>query len=144
MRENAAAKARRYLAEGRLSITEVAGPRVRATARGDGVMYECGHSGGDPWGGWWCTCPARSACSHLLALRSVVAVAATDGVLMEMEQTTTKRAGKAMGLEIERAGRLMLSLTAPAYAQVGSPVLARGHTLVTAYVEQSETKRGEG
>lgn len=75
-RESAAAKARRYLAEGRLLILHVHGPLIRAACRGDGQVYRLGH---DPRHGWWCDCPARSrACAHLLALRLVTAVAPDD------------------------------------------------------------------
>jgi hypothetical protein len=71
-RESAAAKARRYLAEGRLTVLEVGPSIVRAVCRGDGQVYRCGW-----WRGrWGCTCPAastfRAHCAHLLALRLVV------------------------------------------------------------------------
>jgi hypothetical protein len=71
-RESAAAKARRYLAEGRLIVLEVGPQVVRAVCRGDGQVWRCGW-----WQGrWGCTCPAggtfRATCAHLLALRLVV------------------------------------------------------------------------
>lgn len=71
-RESADAKARRYLAEGRLSVLEVGPQVVRATCRGDGAVYRLGW-----WRGrWGCQCPAggtfRANCAHLLALRLVV------------------------------------------------------------------------
>jgi len=68
-RENAAAKAARYLAEGRLAIVEVGGAVVRAYCRGDGRVYRLGW-----WrGSWGCSCPAvTDRCAHLLALRLVV------------------------------------------------------------------------
>jgi uncharacterized Zn finger protein len=71
-RESADAKARRYLAEGRLSVLEVGPGIVRATCRGDGQLYRLGW-----WRGrWGCTCPAggtfRAACNHVKALRLVV------------------------------------------------------------------------
>lgn len=70
-RESAATKAGRYLVEGRLIVVEVSPGRVAATARGDGRLYDLGWQAGR----WWCTCPARGeACSHLRALRRVVAV----------------------------------------------------------------------
>ncbi len=70
-RETAAAKARRYVVEGRLTVLEVGPQVVRAVCLGDGQVY---------WLGWWrgswgCTCDAsqfRATCSHLLALRLVV------------------------------------------------------------------------
>jgi uncharacterized Zn finger protein len=73
MREDAATKARRIVAEGRLILTEVTPRRVAATCRGEGHLYVLG------WqrGAWHCTCPASdraAACSHLRALRLVVAV----------------------------------------------------------------------
>ena len=68
-RETAAAKARRYLGEGRLTITEVHGDHVAALCRGDGQVYQLGH---DPDRGWWCSCLGRTdQCCHLAALRLV-------------------------------------------------------------------------
>ena len=66
-RENAATKGRRYLTEGRLVITSVLpGERVRAAARGDGRIHRLGwHARTD-------------ACSHLIALRLVVAIDITQ------------------------------------------------------------------
>ena len=67
-RETVAAKAVRYLAEGRLVITSVMGDYVTATCRGDGEIYELGHA--SAW--WWCSCPAPAGrCCHLTALRLV-------------------------------------------------------------------------
>jgi hypothetical protein len=71
MRENATTKARRYLTEGRLIINKLEPAGVTATCRGDGQIHLLGWR---PDQGWWCTCPARGTCSHLLALRSVVAL----------------------------------------------------------------------
>jgi hypothetical protein len=68
VRETANEKARRYVAEGRLVVTLVAGDVVRATCRGTGESYELGH---DPARGWFCSCPARRWCSHLAALALV-------------------------------------------------------------------------
>ena len=71
MRERAAAKAGRYLTEGRLILTAVTANTVSALARGDGRIYEISGHGNV----WSCTCPARSLnCSHLLAVRRVVAI----------------------------------------------------------------------
>jgi hypothetical protein len=68
MRENAAAKARRYLTEGRLLVLEVGLDQITAFCRGDGAFYRLGYAGGD----WRCDCPARTRrCSHLRALRLV-------------------------------------------------------------------------
>jgi hypothetical protein len=68
-RETVAAKAPRYLAEGRLVITSVMGDYVAATCRGNGEIYELGH---DIRHGWWCSCAAPAGrCCHLTALRLV-------------------------------------------------------------------------
>jgi uncharacterized Zn finger protein len=67
-RETAAEKARRYLAEGRLTVLEVGPAVIRATCAGDGQVYRCGWWQGE----WGCTCPnLRDQCSHLKALRLV-------------------------------------------------------------------------
>ena len=71
MRESAAVKAKRYLVEGRLVITQVDRHGITATCRGDGALHRCSW---EPVRGWHCTCLARGRCSHLLALGSVVAV----------------------------------------------------------------------
>jgi uncharacterized Zn finger protein len=69
VRENADAKGRRYLAEGRLIVDHISGGTVSASCRGDGEIHRCGH---DDARQWWCTCPARSDhCAHLVALRLV-------------------------------------------------------------------------
>lgn len=79
-REAADQKARRYLTEGRLTVTRVEpfyrdrAPsatdrlRVEATCRGSGQVYRLGYDGAV----WWCDCPALSRrCAHLLALQLV-------------------------------------------------------------------------
>jgi hypothetical protein len=68
-RESADVKARRYLAEARLTVTRVVPGEVDAIYRGDGEMYELGYRRGE----WFCPCPARGRCCHLLALGLVVA-----------------------------------------------------------------------
>jgi uncharacterized Zn finger protein len=74
-RENAATKARRLLAEGRLDVRYRQGRDVRATVRGDSAeVYSVGHEPGR----WWCTCPALGACSHLKALQLVVVVVRSE------------------------------------------------------------------
>lgn len=70
-RESAQAKARRYLAEGRVTVELVHPDAVQATCRGDGQHH---HLGWTPRTGWFCDCPARTRCSHLYALGHVVAV----------------------------------------------------------------------
>lgn len=71
MRENAAAKARRYLVEGRVLVERVDRHLVIATARGDGAVHRCTWT---PARGWSCSCPARGRCCHLLAVGLVTAV----------------------------------------------------------------------
>jgi hypothetical protein len=69
MRENAAAKGRRLLAEGRLRVTLVAGGVIAATCLGDSAeQYQLGF---EAWRGWHCSCPARGRCSHLSGLMLV-------------------------------------------------------------------------
>lgn len=73
-RENAQAKGRRYLTEGRLTVRQVdqrAG--VLAHVRGDsGLTYRAEWC---PDWGWSCNCPARTdQCAHLVALRLVTVV----------------------------------------------------------------------
>jgi uncharacterized Zn finger protein len=67
-RESVEAKGRRYLVEGRLMITAVARDQASATIRGNGHLYRVGHSPAD---GWWCTCPAKTRCAHIVALQLV-------------------------------------------------------------------------
>ena len=75
MRENAASKAKRYLTEGRVVITQVVPGRVDAIVRGDGSIHAAGYRSGT----WACSCPARTAdCSHLRALRLTTAVDLPD------------------------------------------------------------------
>ena len=69
-RESAAAKARRYLTEGRVSI--VCADRhgkVRALVRGDGAIWLVKVDGYDRT----CTCPAPKLCAHILAVGLVTA-----------------------------------------------------------------------
>lgn len=72
MRESVAAKALRYLGEGRLIVRQLdehAG-EAQADCRGRGAVYALGRDER----GWFCTCPARGVCAHLEALRLVVAL----------------------------------------------------------------------
>ena len=65
-REDTEAKARRYLAEGRLVVTRLLGDTVDAVCQGTSGSYELGHRPGQ---GWFCSCPVRTGrCSHLAAL----------------------------------------------------------------------------
>lgn len=73
-RENAKDKGLRLLASGRLRVLRVDGDVIVAECRGDsGQVYSLGH---DPARAphWRCTCPAKTACSHLHALWLVTAV----------------------------------------------------------------------
>jgi hypothetical protein len=66
-RERADVKARRYLAEGRLTVMTCGEWQVEAACKGDsGHVYVLGYSRD----GWWCECPAVR-CSHLIALQLV-------------------------------------------------------------------------
>jgi uncharacterized Zn finger protein len=71
-RENAQAKGRRYLAEGRLLVDRVDSDEIRARCRGGGAVYELGLERGE----WFCNCPALTTCSHLIALQLVTEKAA--------------------------------------------------------------------
>lgn len=68
------AKARRYLAEGRLTIRYAELREIAATCQGSAPEpYELGWT---EWAGWECSCPARTrGCTHLTALRLVVDLA---------------------------------------------------------------------
>ena len=70
-RLNRSDKAKRLLCEGRVVIEEVRGRHVRAIVRGDsGSFYEVTHDKG----AWLCDCVNPSGCSHVEALRLVVAI----------------------------------------------------------------------
>lgn len=66
-RENAEAKGRRYVTEGRLLVRLVGPHGIRAICRGGGELYHVGYERG----GWYCECPALGRCSHLVALQLV-------------------------------------------------------------------------
>jgi uncharacterized Zn finger protein len=71
VRENAAAKGRRLLTEGRLRVLSIDASTATAEVRGDsGAVYRVAreHSGR-----WSCSCQALGRCSHLVALMLVVA-----------------------------------------------------------------------
>jgi len=67
-RESVEAKGRRYVVEGRLIVELVDASRVRATCRGAGSVCEVGWTEDS---GWWCSCPARGRCAHLVAVQLV-------------------------------------------------------------------------
>lgn len=78
--ESVAAKAARYLREGRLTVCGVGTDGITATCRGSvvdptagqAVRYRLGWNGHD---GWWCDCPSTTdRCTHLTALRLVTVV----------------------------------------------------------------------
>lgn len=69
-RENAQSKSARYLVTGRVQIRRVDERGVLASVRGDGHLWTVVQEHGL----WACDCPARSTCSHLLAVRAVVVV----------------------------------------------------------------------
>jgi hypothetical protein len=71
-RENAAEKARRIVAEGRLVLHRVDEDDGLAvgSVRGDAEIWNVGCDET----GWWCSCQARGRCSHQLAVGLVVAV----------------------------------------------------------------------
>jgi uncharacterized Zn finger protein len=68
-RESPEQKAARYLAEGRVVISTAGPGYVDATVRGDGEVYKVGYRRGS----WFCSCPARGRCAHLLAVGLVTA-----------------------------------------------------------------------
>jgi uncharacterized Zn finger protein len=71
-RENAVAKGRRLLTEGRLRVLDVGAGTASAECRGDsGMTYVLGR---DTSGRWSCSCEAKGRCSHLIALQLVVAL----------------------------------------------------------------------
>jgi hypothetical protein len=72
MRENADAKGRRYIVDGRLVVERVDYTHKRfpivASCRGSGQTYRLGF---DLQDGWRCNCEARGHCAHLVALQLV-------------------------------------------------------------------------
>lgn len=79
-RENAATKARRLLAEGRIRIRAASESErfVAAEVRGDSsAIYSAGYEADA--GGWWCSCPAKGVCSHILALQLITVLEPREG-----------------------------------------------------------------
>ena len=68
MRESIESKAKRYLAERRLTVNVVSADLVAATCRSDGVLYDTGWT---PQLGWSCSCPALHRCAHITALQAI-------------------------------------------------------------------------
>jgi uncharacterized Zn finger protein len=61
-------KAMRLLTTRQLLVTRVSGDFIEAECRGDsGSIYNLGFDGER----WWCSCPARVDCKHLIALQTV-------------------------------------------------------------------------
>lgn len=73
MRENAAAKATRLLAEGRVAVLRAGSDGVLALVRGDSSAFYWVEW--DPYRPrWTCTCPALGRCSHAIAVQRITAV----------------------------------------------------------------------
>jgi uncharacterized Zn finger protein len=71
MRENAAAKARRLLVEGRLAVLHVGEGQITAAVKGDsGELHRVTYARGR----WTCDCPALGPCSHAMAAALVTVV----------------------------------------------------------------------
>ena len=66
-RESAETKGRRYLVEGRLQIVSYGSDTIEAVCRGTEETHRLGFSGGS----YFCSCPAKTRCSHLVALQLV-------------------------------------------------------------------------
>lgn len=82
MRENAAAKARRLLTEGRLTVLHVGPGEVVAACKGDsGAVHRIAYAEGR----WLCDCPALGPCSHAMATALVTVPCPVDpgGVVSE-------------------------------------------------------------
>jgi len=77
-RENAQAKGRRMLTEGRLRVLRIErSGLIVAECRGDsGEVYTLGFE--PMWGQWRCTCEAKGRCSHIIALMLVVTAPAAE------------------------------------------------------------------
>ena len=68
MREDARERGRRLVAEGRLVIRRVDEVEIVAVCRGDsGEIHRLGYRDAR----WWCECPAKTQCGHLVALQLV-------------------------------------------------------------------------
>jgi len=62
-------RARRYLTEGRVTLTHVEPGRILATCSGlEGAEYRLGL---EPGHGWWCSCEEMGLCAHLMAVQLV-------------------------------------------------------------------------
>ncbi|MCK6480237.1 MAG: hypothetical protein L6R43_08820 [Planctomycetes bacterium] len=88
-RETVREKARRLLAEGRVTVLRATPEGLRARVRGDSGEYD---SSAFRNGIGWCSCPAQKSapCSHLLALGLLVRpdVAEACGIAWNVEEVT--------------------------------------------------------
>ncbi len=66
-KENIRVKGRRLLIEGRLLVVHIDQERIIAFCRGSELIHKCGFERGS----YFCSCPAKSLCSHLVALQLV-------------------------------------------------------------------------
>ncbi|MEX0756121.1 MAG: hypothetical protein WD556_13580 [Actinomycetota bacterium] len=68
-REGISARGRRLLVEGRLNVLKVDREAIRATCKGEsGTVHQLSWTSAADW---FCSCPARSRCAHLVALMLV-------------------------------------------------------------------------
>lgn len=74
-RERPDTKGKRLLGQGRVQLAHVSKDEVDAEVTGDGANYRVTFGRG----GWYCTCPCRVLCSHLIAVRLVTAPIPTRG-----------------------------------------------------------------
>ena len=68
-RESAQVKGVRLLTEGRVVVEGAGRGFFAAAVRGNGEIHAVTFGRG----GWHCTCPARSTCSHLIACWAIAA-----------------------------------------------------------------------
>ena len=74
-RESVEQKAQRYLVSGRLTVRLATPERVEAHVKGDsGHVYRLTHEDDI----WSCSCPAKTRCAHLVALKRVVTRSGTE------------------------------------------------------------------
>jgi hypothetical protein len=66
-REPITTKAARLLRDQRLHVKRVDRDTVEAVVHGDHDNYRLGHRNGS----WYCDCPARVECAHVIALQRV-------------------------------------------------------------------------
>jgi uncharacterized Zn finger protein len=69
-------KAATILSEGRLTVVSKIGDDLVCRVRGDHGTYQCGFD--TIAARWFCTCPSRGECSHLVATYLIGCAADTD------------------------------------------------------------------